>query len=61
MSKKHGGSRPVKRTDDGRLKTKPGYEKLVKMRFLNTTEEEALKKFTPRQRVEILLLTEVAK
>ena len=34
----------------------PGYQKLVKMRFLNEGEEEALKELTtPRQRVEILL------
>jgi len=33
----------------------PGYDKPVKMRFLSQEEEEALKEFTPRQRVEILL------
>jgi len=33
----------------------PGYQKPVKMRFLNEAEEEAIKEFTPRQRVEILL------
>jgi len=33
----------------------PGYDKPVKMRFLSQDEEVALKEFTPRQRVEILL------
>lgn len=33
----------------------PGYSKVVKLRFLNEAEEETIKEFTPRQRVEILL------
>lgn len=33
----------------------PGYSKTVKLRFLSQAEEEAIKEFTPRQRVEILL------
>ena len=33
----------------------PGYSKTVKLRFLDEEEELAIKQFTPRQRVEILL------
>lgn len=33
----------------------PGYDKPVKLRFLNKAEEAALKKLTPRERVEILV------
>ena len=36
----------------------PGYQKLMKVRFLSESEEKALRgaKFSPRRRVEILLM-----
>lgn len=53
----HGGSRPVTRPDDGRIQTKPGYERITKLRYLAEAEEAELAeaRLTPRQRAEILL------